>query len=149
MSGETFEQVTRDFAVSFAEPRADQPTDLVLEQWTAGADEPPDMATLNRIYLAPKQVPRVALAMLEALRRLPAKGAFAATAKGLQDALEQRKAALGQNPPAGPCAWHSLRPSVVRRMAAMLRERRQAEAAKAAEATMPKAAKGKQRQRKK
>jgi hypothetical protein len=120
MSNARRKPVALEIAVSMAEPQPDRPTDLVFEQWSAGAMEPQDDATLNRIYIAPGQVPRIVEAMLEALRRISPPGVHADTVHMLRNALSHRKAdGRAAAPPA---------PSTIRRLAAIIRERRQQEA---------------------
>ena len=129
MSTETFEQVAHDFSVSMAEAREDLPTDLVLEQWVSGEHEPPDAATLNRIYIAPGQTPRIVKAMLDALRWIAPEEVHTTAVERLRRALDERKADGRAWP-----EWRPLTPQAVRRLAEALRQRREA----AAKAQTPK-----------
>ena len=67
-------RVGYDLTIYEAEPNYDEPgphiEDVCLDQWITGEVEAPDFTGLERIYVAPGQAPRVAYAMLEALRQV-------------------------------------------------------------------------------
>lgn len=106
----TFEQVSWDFSVGTAE--GDGAGDLVLEQWTTAAGEPGEAATLARIYMTPGQSPRVVEAMLEALRFIATHQTYTNAVQGLKKALDERSPELSAE--------------TVRRLAVLLRAKRQA-----------------------